>query len=108
MHFPSYLIEKQLEKYNETIYNIIINRCWVIKFKLAAKLTHFSTVLKLIWEKSITTTTEIAYGNLSAKVARSKPPPVLTSGFNQLKLLRSICEKVINTCQYESDRSIEI
>ena len=42
------------------------------------------------------------------KVGRSKPPPVLTSGFNQLKPLRSISQKVVNTGQYESEWSIEI
>ena len=33
------------------------------------------------------------------KVKRSKPPLVLTSGFNRLKLPRSICQKVVNTDQ---------
>ena len=42
-----------------------------------------------------------------AKVGRSKPPPVLTGGFNQLKPPRSICQKVVNTGQYESEWSIE-
>ena len=42
------------------------------------------------------------------KVGRSKPPPVLTSGFNRLKPPRSICQKVVNTGQYESGWSIEI
>ena len=37
------------------------------------------------------------------KVRRSKPPPVLTSGFNRLKPPRSICQKVVNTGQYESE-----
>ena len=35
-----------------------------------------------------------------AKVGRSKPPPVLTSGFNRLKPPRSICQKwsiLVNT-----------
>ena len=41
------------------------------------------------------------------KVGRSKPHPVLTSGFNQLKPSRSICKKVVNTGQYESEWSIE-
>ena len=41
------------------------------------------------------------------KVGRSKPPLVLTSGFNRLKLPRSICQKVVNTGQYESEWSIE-
>ena len=41
------------------------------------------------------------------KVGRSKPPPVLTSGFNRLKQPRSICQKVVNTGQYESEWSIE-
>ena len=41
------------------------------------------------------------------KVGRSKPPPVLTSGFNRLKPPRSICQKVVNTGQYESEWSIE-
>ena len=41
------------------------------------------------------------------KVGRSKPPPVLTSGFNRLKPSRSICQKVVNTGQYESEWSIE-
>ena len=35
------------------------------------------------------------------------PPPVLTSDFNRLKLSRSICQKVVNTGQYESEWSIE-
>ena len=42
------------------------------------------------------------------KVGRSKPPPVLTSGFNRLKPPRSIRQKVVNTGQYESEWSIEI
>ena len=33
--------------------------------------------------------------------------PVLTAGFNRLKLPRSICQKVVNTGQYESEWSIE-
>ena len=41
------------------------------------------------------------------KVGRSKPPPVLTSGFNRLKPPRSICQKKVNTGQYESEWSIE-
>ena len=41
------------------------------------------------------------------KVGRSKPPPVLTSGFNRLKPPRSICQKVVNTGQYESEWSIK-
>ena len=41
------------------------------------------------------------------KVGRSKPPPVLTSGFNRLKPPWSISEKVVNTGQYESKWSIE-
>ena len=41
------------------------------------------------------------------KVGRSKPPLVLTSGFNRLKPPWSICQKVVNTDQYESDWSIE-
>ena len=32
---------------------------------------------------------------------------VLTGGFNQLKPPPSICQKVVNTGQYESERSIE-
>ena len=44
---------------------------------------------------------------LLAKVGRLKPPPVLTSGFNRLKPPRSICQKVVNTGQYESEWSIE-
>ena len=44
---------------------------------------------------------------IPVKVGRSKPPPVLTSGFNRLKPLRSICQKVVNTGQYESEWSIE-
>ena len=42
-----------------------------------------------------------------SKVGQSKPPPVLTSGFNRLKPPRSICQKVVNTGQYESEWSIE-
>ena len=45
--------------------------------------------------------------DLSLKVGRSKPPPVLTSGFNRLKPPRSICQKVVNTGQYESEWSLE-
>ena len=41
------------------------------------------------------------------KVGRSKPPPALTSGFNRLKPPRSICQKVVNTGQYESEWLIE-
>ena len=44
---------------------------------------------------------------LDSKVGRSKLPPVLTSGFNRLKPPRSICQKVVNTGQYESEWSIE-
>ena len=50
-------------------------------------------------------------GNISAqsgKVGRSKPPPVLTGGFNRLKPPWSMCQKVVNTGQYESEWSIEI
>ena len=43
----------------------------------------------------------------SDKVGRSKPPPVLTGGFNRLKPPWSICQKVVNTGQYESEWSIE-
>ena len=43
----------------------------------------------------------------SVKVGRSKPPAVLTSGFNRLKPPRSIPQKVVNTGQYESEWSIE-
>ena len=42
-----------------------------------------------------------------SKVGRSKPPPILTSGFNRLKPPRSISQKVVNTGQYESEWSIE-
>ena len=42
------------------------------------------------------------------KVGRLKPPPFLTGGFNQLKQPWSICQKVVNTGQYESEWSIEI
>ena len=41
-------------------------------------------------------------------VGRSKPPLVLTSGFNRLKPPRSICQKAVNTGQYESEWLIEI
>ena len=41
------------------------------------------------------------------KVGRSKPTPVLTSGFNRLKPPRSLGQKVVNTGQYESEWSIE-
>ena len=40
-------------------------------------------------------------------VGRSKPPPVLIGGFNRLKPPRSICQKVVNTGQYESEWLIE-
>ena len=46
-------------------------------------------------------------GGGGGKVGRSKPPPVLTRGFNRLKPPRSICQKVVNTGQYESEWSIE-
>ena len=46
-------------------------------------------------------------GEARTKVGRSKPPPVLTSSFNLLKPPRSICQKVVNTGQYESEWSIE-
>ena len=42
-----------------------------------------------------------------SKVGWSKPPPILTSGFNRLKPPQSICKKVVNTGQYESGWSIE-
>ena len=41
------------------------------------------------------------------KVGRSKPPLVLTGGFNPLKPPWSIFQKVVNTGQYESEWSIE-
>ena len=41
------------------------------------------------------------------KVGRSKPLQVLTSGFNRLKPPQSICKKMVNTGQYESEWSIE-
>ena len=44
----------------------------------------------------------------ACKVGRSKPPMVLTGGFNRLKLPQSICQNVVNTGQYESEWSIEI
>ena len=47
------------------------------------------------------------YGKDLGKVGRSKPPLVLTGGFNRLKPPRSICQKVVNTGQYESEWSIE-
>ena len=43
----------------------------------------------------------------SIKVGRSKQSLVLTGGFNWLKPPRSICQKVVNTSQYESEWSIE-
>ena len=46
-------------------------------------------------------------GGGGGKVGRSKPPPVLTSGFNRLKPPRSISQKVVNTGQYEYEWSIE-
>ena len=48
-----------------------------------------------------------ASGSSLTKVGRAKPPPVLTSGLNRLKPPRSICQKVVNTGQYESEWSIE-
>ena len=45
--------------------------------------------------------------NPDYKVGRSKPPPVLTSGFNRLKPPWSICQKVVNTGQYKFEWSIE-
>ena len=45
--------------------------------------------------------------SVDSKVGWSKPLPVLTSGFNRLKPPRSICQKVVNTGQYESEWSIE-
>ena len=47
-------------------------------------------------------------GGGGGKVGWSKPPPVITSGFNRLKPPRSICQKVVNTGQYESEWSIVI
>ena len=44
---------------------------------------------------------------IQIQVGRSKPPPVLTSGFNRLKSPWSICQKVVNTGQYGSEWSIE-
>ena len=44
---------------------------------------------------------------MSGKVGRSKPPPVLTSGFNRLKPPWSIYQKVVITGQYESEWLIE-
>ena len=46
--------------------------------------------------------------NAEHKAGLSKPPLVLTSGFNRLKPSWSICQKVVNTGQYESVWSIEI
>ena len=46
-------------------------------------------------------------GGSKPKVGRSKPALVLTSGFNRLKPPWSICQKVVNTGQYESEWSIE-
>ena len=48
----------------------------------------------------------ILMGFLS-KVGRLKPPLVLTTGFDWLKPPWSICQKVVNTGQYESEWSIE-
>ena len=45
--------------------------------------------------------------NSFCKVGRSKSPLVLTGGFNRLKLHWSICQKVVNTGQYESKWWIE-
>ena len=42
-----------------------------------------------------------------ARLGGRNHPPVLTSGFNQFKPPRSICQKVVNTGQYESEWSIE-
>ena len=42
----------------------------------------------------------------AGKVGRSKPPPVLTSGFNRLKPPWSLSQKVVNTGQYESRSSV--
>ena len=57
----------------------------------SSRSTLFASILKLV----------------SNKVGRSKPPPVLTVGFNRLKPPRSICQKVVNTGQFESEWSIE-
>ena len=43
------------------------------------------------------TVTDFYHYPIRCKVGRSKPPLVLTSGFNRLKLPRSICQKVVNT-----------
>ena len=56
---------------------------------------------------SLNLQTNLYLGTYLCKVGRSKPPPVLTSGFNRLKPPRSICQKVVNTGQYESEWSIE-
>ena len=48
------------------------------------------------------------FSRITDKVGQSKPPPVLTGGFNRLKPPRSICQKVVNIGQYEYEWLIEI
>ena len=69
---------------------------------------HFNkSVTWLPQEKHQNTKPSIKRNGLQYKVERSKPPLVLTSGFNRLKWPCSICQKVVNTGQYESEWSIE-
>ena len=63
------------------------------------------TLVKFNYTVQIIAGPRSTVGNV--KVGRSKPPPVLTGGFNRLKPPRSICQKVVNTGQYESEWSIE-
>ena len=58
----------------------------------------------MLWLTQVCFVKKISVKN---KVGRSKPPPVLTGGFNRLKPPRSIYQKVVNTGQYESEWSIE-
>ena len=67
------------------------------------KLCKLCAVLGII-NHFITTLTQ---SKKRSKFGRSKPHPVLTGGFNRLKPPWSICLKVVNTGQYESEWSIE-
>ena len=58
--------------------------------------TFLSTEMTEIWN---TITTAAKKQN---KVGWLKPPPVLTSGYNQLKLPRSILPKVVHTGQLKT------
>ena len=45
--------------------------------------------------------------SVRARLGGQNHPLVLTGGFNRLKTPQSICQKVVNTGQYESEWSID-